>query len=64
LHIRQGIAEWAQKEVHPSVLPSIVTAVANRRAPIRAAPPAQTRTDTTLAANQQIAAQLRAKEAP
>jgi hypothetical protein len=38
VHIRRGLTEWHAKEVHPSVLPSIVTHTANRRAPIRAAP--------------------------
>ena len=62
IHIRTGISEWAAKEVHPSVLPSIVSAVANRGAPIRAAPAQPTRTELTLAANQQVAQQLRAVE--
>lgn len=37
-HIRRGISEWHAKELHPSTLPGIVTHIANRAAPIRAAP--------------------------
>lgn len=60
--IRRGIAEWAAKELHPSTLASVVTHVANRGAPIRAATTQPTRTELTLAANQQVAQQFRAFE--
>lgn len=45
--ICQGIGEWAGRDQHPSSLPSFVSNVANRRAPIRAAPPAAQRPFTT-----------------
>lgn len=62
VHIRRGINEWAVKEQHHSTLPGFVNAVMNRRAPIRAAPPQQARTDVVLDHNQQVAAQIRALE--
>lgn len=62
VHIRRGLNEWHAKEVHPSVLPGIVTHIANRGAPIRAAPAQPTRTEATFAANQQVAQRLRAIE--
>lgn len=44
VHIRRGISEWHAKELHPSTLPGIVTHIANRAAPIRAAPKSTTDT--------------------
>lgn len=62
VHIRQGIGEWAGRDQHPATLHSFVSNVANRRAPIRAAPPKTPPTETTLAHNQAIAAKFRAQE--
>jgi hypothetical protein len=59
-HIRLGIGEWAAKEAHPSVLASIVTAVANRGAPIRAAPRRST-TDDRVNAALAVGAEFRAE---
>lgn len=62
IDIRRGLIEWAGKELHPSSLPSVVSAIKSRGAPIRAAPTQMATTDRKILAGQQLAAQLRALE--
>jgi hypothetical protein len=60
-HIRRGIAEWMTKDQHPSVLPSLVNSVMNRRP--RSLPTRQSTTDNRVDAALAIAAEYEAEEA-
>ena len=61
VHIRQGIGEWAGRGQHPSSLQSFVSNVANRHAPIRAAPPRESTTNRAVADALALADRLEAQ---
>jgi len=64
--VRRGLAEWMTRNVHPSVLPSLVNAVMNTIPARRDAPPRQTRstTDERVAAAQSLKERFRTGAPP
>ena len=58
--VRRGLIAWVQRGLDPATLPSVVNELMN--APIRAAPPRPSTTDSRVAAGLAIAEQLEARE--